>query len=693
MPRRSAAPLSLVVIVGVALLWALAMPAPGSAATITSAGPVTEISISPTLECNARYAGDTAYEFFGGTQGSCGPFVTRGTTNFPFGGFIPVDQSAVTGSGAAGDPFRVITTVCAGSQTECDAATAPLVTYEVRYVTGQDFYRTDVQVTSRGAPETIGIYTYADCYLQDSDRGFGYYDAASGGIYCRGADANSQPADRLEGFVPINAGSSWYEAGYSTTYNAIYSNAGAPLPNSCECDVLQDNGMALGWTGISLPTSGAARRAFLTTFSPTGVVPDPAPTVTLTSPAPNSQSADATPTYGGAAGDQLGDSPTVTVEVYAGDSIPETAPLHTLSATRAGGAWAVEDTTPLAPGTYTARARQTDDGGNEGISAPTTFTIVASSPPPPPPDTTITISPGPTTGTGSPTFAFASSVPGARFECRVDAAPFAPCTSPFTTPALSPGTHTFAVRGVDAAGNADPTPASVTFTVTDRDGDGIPDAQDKSDASAGPTLAKTIVASVVSGEVFYSLPGSGSRATPAAGTNGRIPLKGAEILPLGATVYTERGRVQITSAAATVNGRKQTQHADFYQGRFKIRQRRAKRPITDIDVQSPDFAKVCGTSSSRFSTYAVKKKKSSKKVVTQLQGDGKGSFRTTGRNSAATVRGTKWLTQERCDGTLTRVSRGIVSVRDTTAHRTVLVRAGHSYLARAQRAAIKTSRP
>ena len=75
--------------------------------------------------------------------------------------------------------------------------------------------------------------------------------------------------------------------------------------------------------------------------------------------------------------------------------------------------------------------------------------------------------------------------------------------------------------------------------------------------------------------------------------------------------------------------------------------------------------------------------------MTQLQGDGKGSFRTRGRNSAATVRGTKWLTQERCDGTLTRVTRGTVSVRDTRARRTVVVRAGRSYLARAQRAASK----
>ena len=49
---------------------------------------------------------------------------------------------------------------------------------------------------------------------------------------------------------------------------------------------------------------------------------------------------------------------------------------------------------------------------------------------------------------------------------------------------------------------------------------------------------------------------------------------------------------------------------------------------------------------------------------------------------AATVRGTTWDTADRCDGTLTRVRRGIVTVTDLVRHKTVAVRAGHSYLAK-----------
>jgi len=68
-------------------------------------------------------------------------------------------------------------------------------------------------------------------------------------------------------------------------------------------------------------------------------------------------------------------------------------------------------------------------------------------------------------------------------------------------------------------------------------------------------------------------------------------------------------------------------------------------------------------------------------VVRQLWGDGKGSFQKRGRYAAATVRGTHWLTADRCDGTLTRVVRGVASVADLPKHTTVTVRAGRSYLA------------
>ena len=59
-----------------------------------------------------------------------------------------------------------------------------------------------------------------------------------------------------------------------------------------------------------------------------------------------------------------------------------------------------------------------------------------------------------------------------------------------------------------------------------------------------------------------------------------------------------------------------------------------------------------------------------------------GRFRTYGNNSVATARGTAWVTTDRCDGTVTRVREGAVAVKDRRTGRTVIVRAGRSYLAR-----------
>jgi ferric-dicitrate binding protein FerR (iron transport regulator) len=69
--------------------------------------------------------------------------------------------------------------------------------------------------------------------------------------------------------------------------------------------------------------------------------------------------------------------------------------------------------------------------------------------------------------------------------------------------------------------------------------------------------------------------------------------------------------------------------------------------------------------------------------VNRVTSDAKGLYRTRGRHSAATVRGTKWLTADRCDGTLTKVKRGKVVVRDFRRKKSVALKAGQSYLAKA----------
>jgi hypothetical protein len=84
-----------------------------------------------------------------------------------------------------------------------------------------------------------------------------------------------------------------------------------------------------------------------------------------------------------------------------------------------------------------------------------------------PPQTTITSRPAALSASPNATFAFNADEPGSTFECSLDGAGFAPCTSPASYPGLADGSHTFDVRATDASTNTDPTPDNATWTVDD----------------------------------------------------------------------------------------------------------------------------------------------------------------------------------------------------------------------------------
>ena len=72
----------------------------------------------------------------------------------------------------------------------------------------------------------------------------------------------------------------------------------------------------------------------------------------------------------------------------------------------------------------------------------------------------------------------------------------------------------------------------------------------------------------------------------------------------------------------------------------------------------------------------------SSKALQLLHASAKGKFRTSGRYAAATVRGTKWTIADRCDGTLTHDITDSVAVTDFVHHKTIILHAGQSYLAK-----------
>lgn len=163
------------------------------------------------------------------------------------------------------------------------------------------------------------------------------------------------------------------------------------------------------------------------------------------------------------------------------------------------------------------------------------------------------------------------------------------------------------------------------------------------------------------------------------GSNRWFSLTDADSIPVGSTIDTRRGRVALSSALDR-NGKVQTAH--FWGGVFKVGQSRSGRGMTDIAVlgRRPSCAKVA-----KKASISRKRKRRSRGGAKLWAKDKRGRFRTRGSNSVATTRGTFWLTQERCKGTLTKVYEGAVSVRNRKTGRRVTVRAGKSYLARRKR--------
>jgi sugar lactone lactonase YvrE len=137
---------------------------------------------------------------------------------------------------------------------------------------------------------------------------------------------------------------------------------------------------------------------------------------------------------------------------------------------------------------------------------------------------------------------------------------------------------------------------------------------------------------------------------------------------VGSAVDASRGRLSLTSARA--DG--ELQSGVFFGGSFLVGQPRSERGLTELALigRRPRCRPRPGAE-----TSASRNRR-------RLWGDAHGRFRTRGIHSVATVRGTKWLVEDRCGGTVTRVARGAVSVRDLGRRKAVLVRRGETYIAR-----------
>jgi Ca2+-binding RTX toxin-like protein len=179
-----------------------------------------------------------------------------------------------------------------------------------------------------------------------------------------------------------------------------------------------------------------------------------------------------------------------------------------------------------------------------------------------------------------------------------------------------------------------------------------------------PVAGKTVTVSVKAGEVLAKLPGRRTFA----------PIDPTRPVPVGTTLDTRNGKLTLTSLA-DLKGT--TQSADLTGAKFTVSQQRGTRMYTVLKLKGADFSG-CATSAAGAPTARAAGKRRARR---SLWGSGHGRFVTQGRSSAATVRGTVWSVEDRCDGTVTRVQSGLVAVRDFTRKRTRLVRKGERYFA------------
>ena len=171
-----------------------------------------------------------------------------------------------------------------------------------------------------------------------------------------------------------------------------------------------------------------------------------------------------------------------------------------------------------------------------------------------------------------------------------------------------------------------------------------------------------------------------------------IPLTQARQFPSGSEIDALHGTVELVTATGTKTRKNSAKFggAVFKTAQTRFGHNKGLTTLRLIDGRDgvPSYA-VCKAGRRRVPAsraQAARRRHSrrrppSRRVLQLLHASGHGSFRTRGRYAAATVRGTKWTTADRCDGTLISVQRHSVRVTDLVKHISRVIRAGHSYLA------------
>jgi hypothetical protein len=149
------------------------------------------------------------------------------------------------------------------------------------------------------------------------------------------------------------------------------------------------------------------------------------------------------------------------------------------------------------------------------------------------PDTSLDSAPPVRTSARSARFAFSASEAGSGLWCKLDDRAWSACASPRELTGLSEGKHTLLAAAIDAAGNADPTPASHTWTV-------VP-GLDRIESRLSTDLAQATKA----------LKRMGTRKLS---KRGRFTVKGIDMLLAGKLSVVVKGATVVAKGSRRVSG-------------------------------------------------------------------------------------------------------------------------------------------
>ena len=222
----------------------------------------------------------------------------------------------------------------------------------------------------------------------------------------------------------------------------------------------------------------------------------------------------------------------------------------------------------------------------------------------------------------------------------------------------------------------------VPSAVPDLDADRIPDTQELLPlGNVPPIVGERSLARLISGTVYVKLPARSAGLKQQL--PGFVPLKGVAALPIGTVVDARRGTIGLETAAdsrAATDPLRRLSRSRVSAAIFQIRQAMQRRPslrtravATQLVLATPPAADV-----------GCRRQPPAKGIVRSLRATAKGLVRVSAGGSFGVGRDATWRTIDRCGGTTTYVTRGLVRVFDKARRRTVTVRAGRRYIVKAQ---------